>query len=91
MNAGDITAPKPASSLGFGKESTWSPYGLPAESNASIHTLPNPNELISRQFAVLWEIISPVGHILYGLLHFDSRLLDDANTFKLWLLRYLSP
>lgn len=67
MNAGDITVPKPASSLSSGKESTWSPYGLPTEANTSTQTLTNPNELISRQFAVLWEIISPVGHILYAL------------------------
>lgn len=64
MNAGDITVPKPASGLGIGKESTWYPYGLPGGLEPSKNGVKNPNELISRQFAVLWEIISPVGHIL---------------------------
>ncbi|KAI9926885.1 hypothetical protein MW887_003983 [Aspergillus wentii] len=64
MNAGDITVPKPASDLGAEKEDTWYPYGLQTKSDASNTGLKNQNELISRQFAVLWEIISPVGHIL---------------------------
>ena len=64
MNAGDIAVPKPASNLGNGKESMWYPYGLPAGPGLPNQGLKNPNELISRQFAVLWEIISPVGHIL---------------------------
>lgn len=63
MNAGDITVPKPASGLTIGKEGTWRPYGLPANQK-TIGKLRNPNELISRQFAVLWEIISPLGHVL---------------------------
>ena len=66
MNAGDITVPKPASNLGAGKESTWHPYGLPTDSDLPRSELKNQNELISRQFAVLWEIVSPVGHILYA-------------------------
>jgi hypothetical protein len=65
MNAGDITVPKPASNLTVGKEGTWRPYGLPANQEAFSGELKNPNELISRQFAVLWEIISPLGHVLY--------------------------
>ncbi|PYH41015.1 transcription factor domain-containing protein [Aspergillus saccharolyticus JOP 1030-1] len=66
MSTGDITVPKPASDLGAEKEAMWHPYGLSARSEALEKGLRNPNELISRQFAVLWEIISPVGHILYG-------------------------
>ncbi|EAW06596.1 transcription factor domain-containing protein [Aspergillus clavatus NRRL 1] len=65
-NAGDITVPKPASNLGAEKESIWYPYGSQASSAALQNGLRNPNELISRQFAVLWEIILPIGHILYG-------------------------
>ncbi|GIJ89697.1 hypothetical protein Asppvi_008642 [Aspergillus pseudoviridinutans] len=65
-NAGDITVPKPASDLGAEKESIWYPYGLETKSVVLQHGLKNPNELISRQFAVLWEIILPIGHILYG-------------------------
>ncbi|KAF9888088.1 hypothetical protein FE257_009353 [Aspergillus nanangensis] len=68
MNTGDITVPKPASSLGAEKEGIWYPYGLPTQPGALKNGLKNPNELISRQFAILWEIISPVGHILYGCL-----------------------
>ncbi|KAL4749971.1 hypothetical protein BDW72DRAFT_204306 [Aspergillus terricola var. indicus] len=68
MNAGDITVPKPASSLTLGKEGTWRPYGLPANQEAFGGEMKNPNELISRQFAVLWEIISPLGHVLYKLM-----------------------
>jgi hypothetical protein len=64
MNAGDITVPKPASDLGSGKEGIWYPYGLPVKSDLLKNGLRNPHELISRQFAILWEIISPVGHIL---------------------------
>ncbi|KAJ5595131.1 uncharacterized protein N7459_001339 [Penicillium hispanicum] len=66
MNAGDISVPKPASTLGAGKEGTWHPYGLQARSPVFEAGLKNPNELICRQFVVLWDMISPVGHILYG-------------------------
>lgn len=83
MNAGDITVPKPASSLGAGRESNWRPYGLPAKSDSLSGGLRNQNELISRQFAVLWEIVSPAGHILYSL---STRFtMNNANHLKLWL------
>ncbi|QMW27634.1 hypothetical protein G4B84_002923 [Aspergillus flavus NRRL3357] len=90
MNAGDITVPKLASDLGAEKESTWYPYGLPTKSDILKHGLRNPNELISRQFAVLWEIISPVGHILYGcsdiprhdLQRLCHRVTDDLFAWK---------
>ncbi|KAJ5902774.1 hypothetical protein N7495_003302 [Penicillium taxi] len=62
INAGDITARKPASTVGVELEGTWRPYGLQTPSKE----LSNPTELISIQFMVLWEMISPVGHILYG-------------------------
>lgn len=65
MNTGDITVPKPASDISAEKEGTWYPYGLHTRSVVPPGGLKSPNELISRQFAVLWEIISPVGHILY--------------------------
>lgn len=65
MNTGDIAVPKPASDIAVEKEGAWYPYGLRATSGIPPGGLKNPNELISRQFAVLWEIISPVGHILY--------------------------
>ena len=65
MNTGDINVPKPASDISAEKEGTWHPYGLQTKSDVPPAGLKNPNELISRQFAILWEIISPVGHILY--------------------------
>lgn len=66
MNAGDVSVPKPASTLGAEKEGIWHPYGLQATSKILEDGLQNPTELISRQFVVLWEMVSPVGHILYG-------------------------
>ncbi|KAL2821157.1 fungal-specific transcription factor domain-containing protein [Aspergillus granulosus] len=90
MNAGDITVPKPASGLVVGKEGTWRPYGLPTNQDALGGALRNPNELINRQFAVLWEIISPLGHVLYGcsdiprheLQRFCHRVTDDLFAWK---------
>ncbi|GAB1215207.1 hypothetical protein ATERTT37_004393 [Aspergillus terreus] len=90
MNAGDITVPKPASDLGSGKEGIWYPYGLPVKSDLLKNGLRNPHELISRQFAILWEIISPVGHILYGcsdiprhdLQRLCHRVTDDLFAWK---------
>lgn len=64
MNAGDISVPKPASGIGPEKEGIWKPYGL--QDKQFEGGLKNPTELICRQFVVLWEMISPVGHILYG-------------------------
>lgn len=64
MNAGDISVPKPASALGPEKEEIWHPYGLQTGSEVLQGGLKNPLELICRQFVVLWEMISPVGHIL---------------------------
>ena len=63
MNAGDITVQKPAEYAG-GKEGIWRPYGLNTQCELLNLGLRDPAELISRQFAVLWEIISPVSHIL---------------------------
>ncbi|KAJ5825686.1 hypothetical protein N7474_002824 [Penicillium riverlandense] len=67
MNAGDITVPKPAFALSGEREGTWHPYGLQNSSETRQREgLKNPLELICRQFVVLWEMISPAGHILYG-------------------------
>lgn len=66
MNAGDVTVPKPASTLGIEKEGVWHPYGLQSTTQILEDGLQNPTELISRQFVILWEMVSPVGHILYG-------------------------
>lgn len=64
MNAGDVSVPKPASTLGLEKEEKWYPYGHQVPVGISQDGLKNPTELICRQFVVLWEMISPVGHIL---------------------------
>lgn len=64
MNAGDISVPKPASTIGAEKEGIWHPYGLQSGSHILDEGLKNPTELICRQFVVLWDMISPVGHIL---------------------------
>lgn len=66
MNAGDVSVPKPASTLGVEKVGVWRPYGLQSTSEVLDDGLQNPTELISRQFVILWEMVSPVGHILYG-------------------------
>ncbi|KAJ5759283.1 hypothetical protein N7520_006439 [Penicillium odoratum] len=64
MNAGDVSVPKPASGLGPEKETVWKPYGL--QERHIDNSLKDPTELIYRQFVILWEMVSPVGHILYG-------------------------
>jgi hypothetical protein len=65
MSAGDISVSKPASHLGQAREGMWYPYGLgEAQPSESSLRLNNPNQLISRQFANLWEMITPMGHIL---------------------------
>ena len=78
MNAGDISVPKPASSLGPEKEDTWHPYGHQAAQGMLESGIKNPTELICRQFVVLWEMISPVGHILYEVL--SPFFIDTVNT-----------
>ncbi|KAL6231709.1 hypothetical protein BDW75DRAFT_233379 [Aspergillus navahoensis] len=93
MNAGDITVPKPASGLTVGKEGTWRPYDLPSNQEAVSGALKNPNELISRQFAVLWEIISPLGHVLYKLTQ-DSLQYHQIVIFthRPWVSKsYIQP
>ncbi|KAL5335865.1 fungal-specific transcription factor domain-containing protein [Aspergillus crustosus] len=90
INAGDITVPKPASDLIIGKEGTWRPYGLPTSQKGLGGALKNPNELISRQIAVLWEITSPLGHVLYGcsditrheLQRFTHKITEDLFAWK---------
>jgi hypothetical protein len=67
MNAGDIGVPKPASALCPEKEEDWRAYGHQAAHGSLRNGLSNPIELICRQFVVLWEMISPVGHILYAI------------------------
>jgi hypothetical protein len=76
MNAGDISVPKPASDLSRAKEETWHPYGM---RNSQVMGLKHSSELISRQFAVLWEMISPLGHILYGCADIAKHDLQRLN------------
>jgi len=64
MAAGDITVPKPASTIGADKDAYWHPYGLQKTPAPLGEGLKDSTELICRQFVVLWEMISPVGHIL---------------------------
>ncbi|KAJ6151568.1 hypothetical protein N7470_007165 [Penicillium chermesinum] len=66
MNAGDISVPKPASGLGPEREDLWYAYGLHKPTSLLHSGLKNPMERICRQFVVLWEMVSPVGHILYA-------------------------
>lgn len=64
MTAGDITVPKPASTIGADRDAIWHPYGLPKPQDPPEDGLRDTTELICRQFVILWEMISPVGHIL---------------------------
>lgn len=65
MNAGDVSVSKPASGLGRVREETWHAYGMGESLPPNLKLgLGSPSELISRQFANLWEMITPVGHIL---------------------------
>ncbi|KAJ5125859.1 hypothetical protein N7526_008036 [Penicillium atrosanguineum] len=90
MNAGDISVAKPASTLGTEREGTWRPYGLQAPSDALENGLRNPSELVCRQFVILWEMISPAGHILYGcsnisrhdLQRLTSQVTEDLFAWK---------
>ncbi|KAJ5129612.1 uncharacterized protein N7515_005651 [Penicillium bovifimosum] len=66
MNAGDIGVPKPASAPYAEKDEKWHAYGHQPAHGLLHNSLDNPIELICRHFVVLWEMISPVGHILYG-------------------------
>jgi hypothetical protein len=69
MNAGDVSVSKPASGLGRAREETWYAYGMGESQPPNLKLgLGSPSELISRQFANLWEMITPVGHILLVLL-----------------------
>ncbi|KAL2012266.1 hypothetical protein VTN00DRAFT_4984 [Thermoascus crustaceus] len=80
MNAGDISVPKPASDLQRAKEEIWYPYGMgDSRPGAQNMGLKNPSELISRQFALLWEMISPLGHILYGCSDIAKHDLQRLN------------
>lgn len=77
MNAGDVNVPKPASSLEPERENVWYPYGLQDKEHTT--GLKNPTELICRQFVVLWEMISPVGHILYVLSSLVSHRIVECR------------
>lgn len=64
MNAGDIDVSKPGSAIFPQREGYWHPYGQQIANEPLQGGLENPLELICRQFVVLWEMVSPVGHIL---------------------------
>lgn len=74
MSAGDISVSKPASHFGQAREGIWYPYGL-GETQPTFR-LHNPNQLISRQFANLWEMITPMGHILSVCLHPSTSKIE---------------
>lgn len=86
MNAGDVNVPKPASGLEPERENVWYPYGLQDKENSS--GLKNPTELICRQFVVLWEMISPVGHILYVLIALCYIVKQLIERTLLTIFRY---
>ncbi|KAJ9326393.1 transcriptional regulator family: Fungal Specific TF [Paecilomyces variotii] len=79
MNAGDITVPKPASHPSKTRVETWYPYGASDSSNVPKVGLRSPTDLITRQFVLLWEMISPVGHILYGCANIPKHDLQRLN------------
>jgi hypothetical protein len=65
MNAGDISVAKPASDLNHTRRETWYGYGMGESLPGSLENgLHDPSELITQQFVNLWEMITPVGHIL---------------------------
>ncbi|KAH8704981.1 putative fungal-specific transcription factor [Talaromyces proteolyticus] len=77
MNAGDISVCKPASAIDRTREETWHAYGMGDSHLPALTTgLRSPSELITRQFANLWEMITPVGHILYGCHDIDRHDLQ---------------
>ncbi|EEA28237.1 hypothetical protein TMatcc_003440 [Talaromyces marneffei ATCC 18224] len=79
MNAGDVSVSKPASSPTT-KEVTWHAYGMGELLPRSLeHGLRDPADLITQQFVNLWEMIAPVGHILYGCSDIASHDLQRMN------------
>ncbi|KUL90896.1 hypothetical protein ZTR_00961 [Talaromyces verruculosus] len=79
MNAGDVTVSKPASAPNS-KEGTWHAYGMgELLPRALEHGLRDPGDLITQQFVNLWEMIAPVGHILYGCSDIASHDLQRMN------------
>ncbi|EED23338.1 fungal specific transcription factor, putative [Talaromyces stipitatus ATCC 10500] len=79
MNAGDVSVSKPASGPDT-KEETWYAYGMGESLPSTLeHGLRNPGELITQQFVNLWEMIAPVGHILYGCSDIESHDLQRMN------------
>ncbi|OKL56201.1 hypothetical protein UA08_08406 [Talaromyces atroroseus] len=96
MNAGDISVAKPASSLNNTREDIWYGYGMGELLPSSLENgLRNTSELITQQFVNLWEMIAPVGHILYGcsdiashdLQRITYKVTEDLFAWK----RNLSP
>lgn len=60
----DVTVDKPARSLSGSKVEKWEPYGLlPMLSTAKEH-LENPIELLSLHRVLLFEIMTPLAHVM---------------------------
>ena len=82
MNAGDISVPRPAALIDAEKERIWHPYGLQNRSQLVDKGLTDPAEMICRQFVVLWDMVSSVGHILYVWLTVCNRLKNASHTHR---------
>ncbi|KAJ5168261.1 uncharacterized protein N7482_003855 [Penicillium canariense] len=80
INMEDVTIDKPGRDSTWDQAQRWTPYGLPYPvSYLSDTPIVNPVAALSRYRILLCEIMTPLGHVLYGSSKISKHELQQLN------------
>ncbi|KAB8212073.1 fungal-specific transcription factor domain-containing protein [Aspergillus parasiticus] len=80
INMEDVTVDKPGRHQTRENDRKWVPYGLPSPPPACLAApVPDPVDLLSQHRIQLCEIMTPLGHVLYGCSRVSKRILQGLN------------
>ncbi|BAE63964.1 unnamed protein product [Aspergillus oryzae RIB40] len=80
INMEDVTVDKPGRHQTREQDRKWVPYGLPSPPLACLAApVPDPVDLLSQHRIQLCEIMTPLGHVLYGCSRVSKRILQGLN------------
>ncbi|KAB8231579.1 transcription factor domain-containing protein [Aspergillus alliaceus] len=80
INMEDVTVDKPGRNQTNDSDRKWAPYGLPCPPPSSLAaSVPDPVDILSQHRIQLCEIMTPLGHVLYGCSRVSKRALQGLN------------
>ncbi|OGM49528.1 hypothetical protein ABOM_001671 [Aspergillus bombycis] len=80
VNMEDVTVDKPGRHQAKEQDRKWVPYGLPSPPPACLAApVPDPVDLLGQHRIQLCEIMTPLGHVLYGCSRVSKHILQGLN------------